>query len=97
MPDEIPAWKQKIIDADKKAAAAGDAAIADDLARIQANIAKIEAHGVPDTTDQETYDKLIAAVKQATAQNMTIAQFEQTVRNLGEKAVSLAGTLAKMA
>jgi len=96
MPQEIPAWKQKILDADKQAAAAGEAAIADDLARIQANLAKLERDGLPEITDEATYDALIQAVKQGTAQNLTMAELEQTVRNLGQKAVSLVGTVAKL-
>lgn len=52
----------------------------------------------PQVTDQETYDKLIAVVKEATERNEDIAQIVTRVKGLGGAAVSLAkkiGGLAK--
>jgi uncharacterized iron-regulated protein len=44
----------------------------------------------PRVTDQETYDKLIAVVKEATEKNEDISQLVTRVKSLGNAAVSLA-------
>ncbi|NIV96578.1 hypothetical protein GWN42_28290 [candidate division KSB1 bacterium] len=41
----------------------------------------------PQVTDKETYDKLIAAVNEATQRNESIAQLKSRIENLGEAAV----------
>lgn len=47
----------------------------------------------PETADSATYDKLIAAVAEATAKNESIAAFEGRVKALGSGVVALAKTL----
>lgn len=51
----------------------------------------------PDTADQETYDKLIQAVSEATEKNESIAAFEARVKTLGGEAVKLAKSLGFIA
>ena len=41
----------------------------------------------PQVTDKETYDQLIAVVKEATQRNESIAQLESRIKNLGTAAV----------
>ena len=43
----------------------------------------------PEVSDQEAYDELIAAVKEATAQNENIAQLKERLTSLGEGGVAL--------
>ncbi len=62
----------------------------------QVNNEKINAY-VPETGDQETYDQLVTAVREATAKNESIAAFENRIKQLGSTAVSLAKTIGVLA
>lgn len=45
----------------------------------------------PDTTDLETYDALIAVVKEASRRNLAQAQLKDRIQQLGDVAVKIAG------
>lgn len=51
----------------------------------------------PGTTDLETYDKLIAVVKEASRKNISQAQLAERIRSLGEVAVAIAKKSANLA
>lgn len=51
----------------------------------------------PNTADQETYNKLIKVVKEATDNNESIATLKDNVKKLGESAVSLFKEMADIA
>lgn len=44
----------------------------------------------PDTTDLDTYNKLIAVVTEATRKNVAIADLRETIRDMGAVAVEIA-------
>jgi len=51
----------------------------------------------PDTTDVETYDKLIAVVRTASAENIQQAELKEHIMALGEIAVTIAKRVPKLA
>jgi hypothetical protein len=51
----------------------------------------------PDTTDLETYDKLIAVVRRASANNISQAELKNRIIELGEVAVSISKRVTKLA
>ena len=51
----------------------------------------------PGTTDLETYDKLIAVVRRASANNISQAELKNRIIELGEVAVSIAKRVSKLA
>jgi len=51
----------------------------------------------PKTTDEETYEKLIAVVRDATAKNESLATLKQNVQQLGSSAVALLTEMAGIA
>lgn len=51
----------------------------------------------PQTTDEETYQKLMSAVEEATAKNHSIATLRQNLENLGSSVVSLVKDAAAIA
>lgn len=51
----------------------------------------------PSVTDQETYDRLMEAVKIATDRNESIAQLKDRITDLGSAALDLAGKMYKFA
>jgi len=51
----------------------------------------------PDTTDVETYDKLIAVVREASAQNIRQAELKEHIMELGEVALEIAKRVPKLA
>jgi hypothetical protein len=51
----------------------------------------------PDTADQETYDRLIQVVHEATSKNHSIATLKKNVEKLGQGAVSLLKEMAEIA
>ena len=51
----------------------------------------------PDTTDLETYDKLIAVVRRASAANISQAELKNRIMELGEVAVSISKRVTKLA
>ncbi len=44
----------------------------------------------PDTTDMDTYNKLIVVVTEATRKNVAIADLRQTIREMGTVAIDIA-------
>ena len=44
----------------------------------------------PDTTDMDTYNKLIVVVAEATRKNVAIADLRQTIREMGTVAIDIA-------
>jgi len=64
-----------------------DAALAEELQALKkATDTKLEELR-PRITDEVTYDKLIAEVKEATARNESLAQFRERVEKLGPAAL----------
>jgi hypothetical protein len=51
----------------------------------------------PDTSDLDTYDQLIAVVKEASADNIAQAELKKLIIELGSVAVSIAKQVPKLA
>ena len=51
----------------------------------------------PDTTDIETYNKLIAVVKEASARNRSQAQLKARIMAMGELAIGIAKKVPQLA
>ena len=51
----------------------------------------------PDTTDLETYDKLIAVVRRASANNISQAELKNRIMELGEVGISIAKRVSSLA
>jgi len=51
----------------------------------------------PDTTDLEIYDKLIAVVRRASANNISQAELKNRIMELGEVAVAISKRVIKLA
>lgn len=61
-------------------------------------LAPEEIDGItPDTTDVETYEKLIAMVKEASRNNVSQAELGQRIKQLGEVAVTIAKKVGGLA
>jgi hypothetical protein len=67
-------------------------AIAELLALSEADIRAIS----PDPTCMETYDKLIAVVKEASRVNVAQAELKRQIVGLGEVALAIAGRVPKL-
>lgn len=51
----------------------------------------------PDTADEETYNKLIKVVNEATAKNESLATLKENIKKLGDSAVSLFKEMVEIA
>jgi len=51
----------------------------------------------PDTTDLETYDKLIAVVRRASVNNISQAELKNRIKELGEVAILISMRVTKLA
>jgi methionine aminopeptidase len=51
----------------------------------------------PDTTDVETYEKLIAVVKEASRKNISHAELGQRIKQLGDVAITIAKKVGGLA
>ena len=51
----------------------------------------------PDTTDLQTYDKLIALVKRASEKNISQAELKNRIKELGEVAILISMRVTKLA
>lgn len=90
--DELKALRE----ASESAATEARALLDDELKTVMDEVARI-SELKPETADDETYQKLIAVVQEATARNHSIATLKQNVQNLGEGAVELFKTMAAIA
>ncbi len=50
----------------------------------------------PQITDSETFENLMAIVKESTKQNESIAQFKDRVKKLGSKGIEVATRIASL-
>lgn len=77
-----------------EAASDADELLDDELQKLLSATAINLESLTPNVTDRETYEKLIAVVKEATAHNMAIAELKQKIQALGKGAVGLAKDVA---
>ena len=89
MPSEEEIRRQMEAAADRAAKAATDDLAEEFKALQDATIADLEKLK-PKVSDSEAYDKLIVAVKEATAKNESIAEFKNRLQKLGSNVVALA-------
>jgi hypothetical protein len=88
--------KDDLLKASKKSIDETNALLADDYnTLIQATKSDLDALR-PKVNDQETYDKIIAIVNNATENNLALADVQQRLQSLGAGAVQMAKEVAKL-
>lgn len=87
---------RKLREASAKSAAKARAVLDEDVKAVMDEVARIEELK-PDTADQETYDKIIKIVQEATDKNLSIATLKENIEKLGEGAVALFKEMAGIA
>lgn len=90
--EELKALRAAADKADKNASKLLD----DDLQELMKQVDKLKDLK-PQTTDEQTYQKLISAVEEATAKNHSIATLRENLMNLGSGVVSLVKDAAEIA
>lgn len=68
----------------------------DEVSDIMAEVARI-SELKPETADEETYEKLVSVVTEATRRNESIAAIKKNVEELGDSAVALFKEMASIA
>lgn len=88
--------KREMQEAAERARAGTDELLEDELtALLNATTTDLEALR-PQVADKETYDQLIAVVKEATQRNEDIAQLGSRIKNLGQAAVKTLSDVAAL-
>ena len=82
--------------ASEKSAEKARALLDEEIKNVMDEVARIDELR-PDTADQETYDKLIQVVQEATSKNHSIATLKENVEKLGQGAVSLFKEMSEIA
>ena len=86
--------KQELKRKSREAAARTDALLDEELALLlRASQVDLDALK-PKVADQETYDRLIAAVGEATARNESVAALRERLQQVGAKAAGVARQIA---
>ena len=88
-------WRKKIDQADEEASKTADDEVQPELDEITKEATKLQdIFNDLKFTDQETYDRLIAIVKNATSRNESMASVLQNLRALGAAGKNLATKIA---
>lgn len=87
---------KKLREASEKSAAKARALLDEDVKALMNELTRIDELK-PQTADQETYDKIISVVQEATNKNLSIATLKENIEKLGEGAISLFKEMASIA
>ncbi len=86
--------KNKLKKASSGAAAAADALLSEELSALKSASQSDLVALRPKISDQETYDKLIAIVSEATQQNMSLAELKDRLQQVGKAGLAIAKEVA---
>ena len=87
---------RKLREASDRSAQKAKALLDEELKHVMNEVGRI-GELKPNTADQETYDKIIQVVKEATSKNHSMAMLKENIEKLGEGAVSLFKDMAEIA